>query len=267
MKKTITFIIPVRHQENSNNWARLKLNLKQTIKSIAAQTNDNWQAIIVANHEADLPELPDRFKVSYVDFPPNKFYSKDGIDMNLFHEAVRLDKGKRVLHGMLQSEETDYFMVVDDDDLISNNLVEFAAKNNNQNGWRVDNGYVWEDNGKLLLIHNDFSNYCGTSLIIKKQLYQLPARFNDASEDYIKTMLGSHVKISNILAAQGSPLTRLPFLGAIYRVGHSGSHSSSPKILKMLLKKQYLFRPHKLISAIFGIRIVNDKVKQEYFGN
>lgn len=266
MKSIITFIIPVRHQDNSKDWSRLKLNLTQTVKSISAQTNPNWRAIIVANNGADLPELPEKFKVCHVDFPPNKYYLKDGIDMDLFHDSVRLDKGKRILHGMLNADETTYFMIVDDDDLISNNLVQFADEHTTENGWRVDEGYVWEDNGRLLFKHNDFSNYCGTSLIIRKDLYDLPSSLFLATEDYIKTILGSHVKISGILASQGSPLEKLPFRGAIYRVGYSGSHSSSPKIFKMFFTKKYLLRPHKMIIDLFKIRLVNSKIKQEFFG-
>ena len=67
----VTFIIPVRHQDNARDWSLLKANLVQTIASISNQTNDDWRGIIVANEGADLPDLPERFGVVRVIFPPN----------------------------------------------------------------------------------------------------------------------------------------------------------------------------------------------------
>ncbi|MGO7360364.1 galactosyl transferase, partial [Rhizobium ruizarguesonis] len=43
----VTFIIPVRHQENARDWSRLKANLTQTVASISKQTNGDWRGIIV----------------------------------------------------------------------------------------------------------------------------------------------------------------------------------------------------------------------------
>ena len=53
----VTFIIRVRHQENAKDWNALKAHLKQAAQSIAAQTDSRWQAFVVANDGADLPEL------------------------------------------------------------------------------------------------------------------------------------------------------------------------------------------------------------------
>ena len=54
----LTFIIPVRHQDNARDWALLKANLTQTAASIASQTHPGWRALVVANEGADLPDLP-----------------------------------------------------------------------------------------------------------------------------------------------------------------------------------------------------------------
>ena len=39
----VTFIIPVRHQDNARDWSLLKANLDQTIASVSNQTNDDWR--------------------------------------------------------------------------------------------------------------------------------------------------------------------------------------------------------------------------------
>jgi hypothetical protein len=116
----VTFIIPVRHQDNARDWSLLKANLVQTIASILNQTNDDWRGIIVANEGADLPDLPERFDVERVTFPPNDMHElgKSG-NMEDFYDAFRADKGRRVLKGMLRARGSRFFMIVDDDDFVS----------------------------------------------------------------------------------------------------------------------------------------------------
>jgi len=268
MNTLVTFIIPVRHQENSKDWGRLKANLTQTIASIAAQTNPNWRAVIVANEGADLPNIPDRFEVVRVDFPPNTMHEQQGIDKETFYDAFRLDKGRRVLKGMLQVRDTAFYMIVDDDDFVNNGLASFIGKNTAANGWKINLGYVWGDGGKLLFTHNDFADLCGTSLIIRSDLYQLPDSFEAASTGYIKNRLGSHVKIGKILAEKGTPLSTLPFRGAVYRIGHAGAHSKSPKIIGQYFLNRYLvLRPHLLLRNLFKLRLVDNSFKRVFFGS
>ena len=267
MHTLLTFIIPVRHQENSKDWATLKANLTQTIASIAAQTNPNWRAVIVANEGADLPNLPLGFEIVFVDFSPNAMHDQQGNDKEIFYDFFRMDKGSRVLKGMLHIQNTNFYMIVDDDDFVSKDLVQFVSKNTNSNGWKITEGYVWGDGGRLLFAHDDFANYCGTSLIISSKLYQLPNDFASATQDYIKTMLGSHVKIGGILASKGTPLSNLPFRGAVYRIGHPGAHSKSSGIMKkFVLDKTLIRHPYKLIKNLLKLRLLNSKIRQEFFG-
>jgi hypothetical protein len=263
----VTFIIPVRHQLNSNDWPSLKSRLSQTIASISGQRDDDWRAVIVANEGADLPALPPKFAAERVTFPPNPLYDMNSADRESVYNAVRLDKGRRILSGMLSARDTDFFMVVDDDDLVSARIVAFAAGNAGANGWKIDRGYFWTDGGRLLLQHNDFASYCGTSLIVRSNLYRLPATFEDAGAEYIKSMLGSHVRIGKLLAEAGHPLASLPFRGAIYRLGHSGAHSKSSSLLRTsFLNLSALRRPRKLIRNLSNIRPLGRGIRNEFFG-
>ncbi len=67
-------------------------------------------------------------------------------------------------------------MIVDDDDFVSNRLVTFVAQNAGRNGWYMRVGYVWSSNGRLVYRDGDFSNICGTSHIVRADLYTIPAR-------------------------------------------------------------------------------------------
>jgi len=263
----VTFIIPVRHQLNSDDWSSLKSRLSQTIASISGQHDGDWRAVIVANERADLPVLPPKFVAKRVTFPPNPLHDMDSADRESVYDAVRLDKGRRILSGMLSARDTRFFMIVDDDDFVSARIVTFAAKNADANGWKIDRGYFWTDGGRLLLQHNDFASYCGTSLIIRSDLYRLPATFEDADVEYIKSMLGSHVFIGKLLADARYPLGSLPFRGAIYRLGHSGAHSKSSSLLRTsFLNLAALRRPRKLIRNLSNIRPLDRGIRSEFFG-
>jgi hypothetical protein len=263
----VTFIIPVRHQANSNDWPALKRRLTQTIASIAGQSNTDWHAVIVANEGADLPDLPPQFSVATVTFPPNQLHDLQGSDREKVYDAFRLDKGRRVLSGMLSARDTRYFMIVDDDDFVSSNIVTFVAGHSAENGWKIEKGYLWNEGGRLLMHHNDFANFCGTSLIVRSDLYRLPATFEDADIDYIKSMLGSHVRIGKALADAGNPLGALPFRGAIYRVGHSGAHSKSSNLIgTYFLNRSALRHPRALLRNLFRVRPLDRTLRQEFFG-
>ena len=221
----------------------------------------------MANEGADLPDLPDRVSAVRVTFPPNDLHELESGTKEAFLDAFRIDKGRRVLAGMLAERNSRFFMIVDDDDFVSDRIVDFVSRHQTENGWKIDRGYVWGDGGRALYKHDDFANYCGTCLIIRSDLYKLPEQFSDASATFIKEMLGSHVRIAGILADQASPLAALPFRGAIYRVGHPGAHSRSEGVLK-----KYVFNtsnikdPIKLLRNLFRISAVNPAIRAEYFG-
>ena len=267
MGNVLTFIVPIRHQDNARDWTKVRANLIQTLASIAAQTHPAWRAVVVANREADLPPLPSGVEVVHVDFPPNTEHEREGMNYEEFLDSFRIDKGRRVLAGMLSARDTRFFMIVDDDDFVSKRLVQFASENMDANGWFIRDGYVWEDRGRLLFIDDDFSGHCGSSLIIRSDLYALPHSQSAASEDYIKSMLGGHRQISGILKQRKTPLAPLPLRGAVYRIGNPVSHSRKTSIVNMFfLDRCFRGRPRRLLLNLTRFRIVTQAFKREFFG-
>jgi hypothetical protein len=262
----LTFIVPVRHPRNSPDWSRAMEYLGQTARSIAMQKSNQWRAIVVANQAAALPVLPKGVAVARVDYPPNPLYARGNADKESFREAFRLDKGRRVLAGMMQSERSGHFMVVDDDDLVSDRLADFVAANHEAFGWYISEGYLWEDDGRLVYRYSQFSKLCGTSHIVRADLYELPDHLNDASDAYVKRMLGSHIFIRDHLEHAGTPLAPLPFRGAIYRIGHCGAHSQSAGLVgTVFLKDRALRSPRTLIANALRIRPLTKAVRDEFF--
>lgn len=268
MSTLLTFIIPVRHQDNARDWGLLKANLTQTIASIANQRHSDWRCVIVANEGADLPTMPEKFSVERVDFPPNDLHelSRAG-DREVFYDAFRVDKGRRVLSGMLSARDSRFFMIVDDDDFVSARIVDHVADHPDANGWTISKGYLWGDGGRLLLENDHFDHLCGTCLIVRSDMYDLPMTFELAEIDWIKTMLGSHVRIAGLLAERGTPLAPLPFRGAIYRVGNPGSHSRAPGILQQyFLSRDARSRPRETIRQLRRLRLLGTAQRREFFG-
>ena len=263
----LTFIIPLRHPENSPDWPALKRRLAQTIRSIAGQDDARWRAIIVANEGADLPALPGNFALKQVRFPPNPMFEQGDNDREAFLDSCRLDKGRRVLTGILEADRDGYCMVVDDDDLVSSRLTSFAAGRPGGYGWYVQTGYIWGDGGRLIYEYADFWKFCGTSHIVRTALYELPASVEDADPDYLRRIFGSHVFIRGHLEARGTPLEPLPFVGAVYRIGHVGSHSKSTGLVRQVFfKREILKNPLKLAQRFSRLRLLDAAVRQQFWG-
>jgi hypothetical protein len=263
----MTFIIPLRHPENSPDWPALKRRLAQTMRSIAGQDDVRWRAIIVANEGCDLPALPSNFELKQVRFPPNPMFEQGDNDREAFLDSCRLDKGRRVLTGILAADRAGYCMVVDDDDFVSSRLTSFAASRSGGNGWYVQNGYIWGDGGKLIYEYADFWKFCGTSHIVRTALYELPASVEDADPHYLRRIFGSHIFIRGYLEARGTPLEPLPFVGAVYRIGHVGAHSKSPGLVRQVFfKREILKNPLKLAQRFFRLRLLDAAVRQQFWG-
>ncbi len=267
MKCPLTFVIPVRHQANAKDWSRLRSNLEQTIRSIASQDSNHWQAIIVANHGADIPDLPPRFSIARVNFPPNRMHEQGSASKEDFYKAFRSDKGRRVLAGLLEARNLGHVMIVDDDDFVNRRLASFVAAHPEENGWFLREGYIWSDGGRFLYRFSDFSKLCGTSHIIRADLYKIPKSLADADESYVQEILGSHIFLHDRLDASNNRLSPLPFVGAVYRIGHPGAHSRSSGIFgQFFMKRALLKRPHQIVSRLMRVRILNDRIRSDFFG-
>ncbi len=212
----LTFVIPVRHHENSRDWDLTKNLLLQTACSVANQRSFHWRGIVVANRDSQIPILPAGFRLVSVDFPPNPIHEIREHDHEHAMDVFRLDKGRRVLAGMREANAKGHIMILDDDDLVSNRLAEHASAYHQSNGWVIRSGYAW--NGRILARMPVFNGSCGSCNIVKASLYDL----SRDDPEYLRHVYGSHAPQVDMFG-----LENLPFAGAIYRVGHMNSHSAN----------------------------------------
>lgn len=263
----LTFVIPVRHQDNAADWGLLTQRLQQTIQSISAQDSSDWRGIVVANEGADLPAMPPNWEVVRVSFAPNPMHEQGSAAKETFYDAFRLDKGRRVLSGMMAARDSAYFMIVDDDDFVCRRLASYVGANKGQMGWQITDGYIWEEGAGIVFLHEDFSRICGTSHIIRNDIYELPEDFADASEEYMKFMFGSHVALPTKLKEAGTPLPVLPFPGAVYRIGHAGAHSKSAGLMAQIFSRENRSRTWlQSVLRLSRVRPLTRSLRREFFG-
>jgi hypothetical protein len=98
----------------------------------------------------------------------------------------------------------------------------------------VVEGWRWASDRRAIRRQPDFHRHCGTAYIVRPDLYALPPGLNPrSSQDEIREAIGdrlfrhigSHLYLSDDLAAAGHPLRPLPFPAVLYRVGTGENHS------------------------------------------
>jgi len=233
---SLSFIIPVRHQDSTEDWPTLKRHLAATLASVAAQTAPNWRCVVVANHGADLPTMPAKCEVVWVELPFERLLDPN-VDLEGFRNGIRKDKGLRLLAGIQHLRPTGHVMQVDGDDWISPKLAELVSIHPAANGWYFDQAYVYAGGAILYKYPRDFFLFCGTSHIIRADLL-LPQGVSEDEVDLqtVMTRLGSHVFIKRYLDEEDTPLSPLPFRGAGYRVGHGNSVTQSSALFDHLFR-------------------------------
>ena len=262
----LTFIVPIRHPATVPDWGAVKARIAETLASLAAQTTDNWDVVLIANHEADLPALPTRARVVRVDLPPPPPLLPDHKLEDLY-EQIRTDKGRRVLLGLLATRPSGFVMTVDYDDFVSNRLAALVATHPEANGWFVSSGYLYDSSDTLLRYPEKFNEFCGTSIIVRADLLQIPATEADATDSYTRHQLGSHISIKGRLAAAGTPLQPVPFAGAVYRVGYRGSSTSTGSIRDTYFQRwQFRKDPMRFLRNALRLKRLSPAILDEFFG-
>lgn len=263
MTAPLVFIIPVRHQDSVADWPVLKRYMAQTLASISAQTAPCWECVIVANTGADLPDLPAGCRVQFVDLPLPDLPDRT-THLEDYYDAIRADKGLRIYTGLQDVMPDSHVMVVDFDDFVSCRLAELVSTNRNAPGWNLEKGYVWSG-GRWCYLQPNFHGLCGTSHIIRRDLYGVFERAGEPDMAAIKRRLGSHIFIHHDLVAEGRPLSNLPFPGAVYRIGNAQSTSGSGTLFaEMTPPRRFLKHPLSNGRRLLRYRRAGTALRNEF---
>lgn len=257
-QKMLVFIIPLKSQQVSKSWSRLSTLFERCLKSVCNQTAPDFKVVVVCHEK---PKLA-------VDFPQVNYIQVDFPAPNLKNASfgeVRgigdIDKAKKVLVGLTHAAKfkPSHIMVVDADDCVSKHLVKLVKQNPQCDGWYLKKGYVHEEGSKLIYLNTkNFHQSCGTSIIIKYNLFHLLF----PSENYY-----DH---NNHLLKDGIVLKELPFIGAIYiikngenqfmTVSKTNQLKKRENRLLYLIRKVVKYRPVLVTKSIrhqFGLYSLN----------
>ncbi len=230
------FVSPVRHPNNAHSYSRVEELLKHTAASITNSTSDQYRYIVVCCQAPQNCESHPNVEYHVVDFPP----PGEGRAGSVSIEAVRRDKGVKILAGIMKAREygAEYIMIADADDFVHRDLVAFCSENSGCNGWYVDKGLMYRDGGAVIGDLDDFNSFCGTSVILNMKLIEpfidpsLTPRsseseiFDKTDEEFLTFILGSHRPVVEFFEKRGQPLAPLPFRAAVWLTDSGESHST-----------------------------------------
>jgi hypothetical protein len=156
-------------------------------------------------------------------------------------------------------------MVVDDDDFLNSSLVEYVEKNKGENGWYINKGYVWPENKNLLYKCYFFDQLCGTSLIVKNELYKADSVCIAHDIDIIKERFGSHLMVKTWLKNSKCSLKPLPVFGALYRIGNINAHSQSQGIFDIFMRPHLKRREYwQFFLSLLNVKPCTEKIKSDF---
>ena len=250
----LTFIISVKHYENSHSYSTTWKLLENTLASVCNQSNENFNVIVISNKTLDVFKGNPKIKnVKFLEVkwaPPATYDSwqignhvSGGVGM----DQIRIDRGSKYTLGLNEAlknknNKYQYVMFVDADDFVHKDLVKYVYGNTCVDFFRIKKGYKL---GKDFTYEkmNNFNNVCGTSNItrinlLSKNLNLQNITLNSTQGEilqttddyYLKMILGSHKFSYQYFKELGHTGQAIGFPAAIYNCSHSEQHSGKKNI-------------------------------------
>jgi hypothetical protein len=207
----LVFIIPLKSPKVSSSWETVSKLFERCVRSVCHQTSSNFRVFVVCNERPNIKFTHPNLTYIESDFPlPGPDYP-----------SKELDRTRKVLTGILAAKklvETTHIMLVDADDCISKHLAEFVDRNPKHPGWFIKQGYWYQDGGRFVrIMRKGFDRYCGTSTIIRSDLYEFPDTIyrEDLELYFYKHYRHREIK-ETLFNDRDVKLAPLPFKGAVY---------------------------------------------------
>jgi hypothetical protein len=242
----VTFIIPLKSREVSQDWSLVSRLCNQTINSILRQSCPDLKIILVCNQTPEKLTQDSRIEVITDNFP---------IPMD--RREIFLDQKLKIKKGMLACRGfgEGYVMRMDADDFVHRQLVEYIKNHYGANGWYIPKGFVYQEDSDWIYIRNNFHFSTASSHIVWLTESDLPKSMETTDNDYFVD-LWQHLRLKNTCEKLQRPLLPLPFRGAAYTIGHSES-----VMLHSLRNWQSL---RKLCWKIISVRRLNSQHREDF---
>jgi hypothetical protein len=228
----LLFVTSLRHPVNARDYDVVERLLRQTLRSLENQTDDDYRVVVVG-HRVPAFALPARTEFVTVDFAPPD--PENGVHAG--RTAFVRDKGTKLGLGLSVARrwEPDHVMIVDADDLVSSRLTEFVHHAPARDGWVVETGYKYSATRQTYQVLPRFNRHCGSCHVVRFEHYRVPdldvgASQEDILEAYgerLPRVIGRHRDALEAFAEWGVDLEPLPFRAAVYTVDAGENHSAS----------------------------------------
>jgi hypothetical protein len=227
----LVFITSVRHPHNATDYDRVERLLQRTLASVCAQIDRDFRVVVVANQPLSFATAKE-VETIVVDFPA----PSDHQGPQTGREAILHDRGTKLAVGVLAARQHSaaHIMRFDADDFVSRHVAGFANRHPDNAGWYINKGHAYYERQGLTHHIEDFHEKCGTSFVIRQDLYgpaNLPvtvtqdALYGGFGDFVVRELLGSHRAAQGHFTALGTPLEPLPFRGAVYTLETGENHS------------------------------------------
>jgi len=232
----LTFITAVRSEQVASDWSSICEMVEKTVSSALAQDGGN-ACCILACHELPFDPTPfgDRIKFLEMDYlPPRKEDLKPG---------DHGDKWIKLHHAMVAARDLDpsHLMILDEDDLVSRRLANTVTSRPEVDGWRFDQGYLYEGGRSFVALRRRFDKLCGSSFIRKVSPSSLPKSIDENSSDF-ELLRWGHTVIGDKMEEAGHKVENVAYPAAIYRVG-TGENCSDVKLRSIISIREALRHP------------------------
>jgi hypothetical protein len=235
------FLIPLRSAATTQNWALTCSLLGRTLRNLSGQRSKNWHIVLVHSDCPDIAELGSpNITTCHMDLPVPGDRAGRRRDKRL-----RLAAGVEAIFERAAGESDTVIMPMDADDLLSVRLVEFGESAEADNGFVVSRGYLHHPASRLLYTHNRFHTLCGSCEAFRirrgnRVMFGAPGELIDLFKKH------GHGGRPLAMSERGTPLTGVPFRGAVYSLSTGDNHSGNRLGLR--------WKPWRMVPVSLGLR-------------
>lgn len=215
----VTFGIPVASDTGPDARRQRSDLLGATLRSLIAQSDPAWQALVAAGRDVEKPPEAADDRVEWIDVPS----SADNDYPNALRELTR----KRArMFDLAAASGRSHLMWLDADDLVHPDLVDHVRAHADAPGFAIETGLLLEHStGRVASLPTSevypgpFYRLCGSGLI-----NGLDFLYPGSPDQVFATTLSNmiirfeHPQVPTMMLVMDRPYRRIPFPGAVYRV-------------------------------------------------